>query len=126
MSVGNFQEAQRYYCGFGGAVLNDERRNNVYILDLMRRSGLRMVAAALLYAVIGTIAALITAFLLHAKGLPLLLTAVFSAGMLICAGLAGRRFLREPLFRARMLFLGEIGCFLGAVFCAAAGMDVTL
>lgn len=131
MASGNYAAAEKYYCSFGGAALSAERRGNVYILELIKRSGLRTVIAQVILALLFAVFLGITAAAALRSGqkpsaLFELLTPVFSALMLVCTGWSALRFLRNPLRQSRLLFFGEVFCFLAAVCCIFAGMDVTV
>ena len=131
MATGDFAAAQRCYCGFGGAVLNEERRSNVYILEQIKRSNLRTVIAQVILVLLFAVFLGVTAAIaLTAKWKPAvpfeILVPVFSLLMLGLTGWSVLRFLHNPLKQPGILLLGQIFCFLAAVCCLFVGMDVTV
>ena len=126
MSIGKYAQAQRFYCRFGGAALNEERRNHVFVLELIKRSDLRTIAAQFLFMLL---CAGFIGFLLlsgNATGIGKTIPLILTACMLGCAGFSVIQFLRNPLVQSKLLFFIEIFCFLGAVGFLFAGMDVTI
>lgn len=124
MTTGDFSKAHRYYCGFGAPVLNAERSAHVCVLEMMKRTNLRVVIAELLFALLGIVFAVVLAVMLPVSGGACLAAGLGAAVTAGCAVFAVCKFLQEPLAHTQLLYLGDLAGFFIALFSVILGTDV--
>ena len=126
MTAGEFAKAHRYYCGFGAPMLNAQQRDHVYVLELMKRTNLRVIVLEFLFALLGIAGALILAFRLPVSTGGFIGACIGAAVMAGCAVYAVCKFFKEPLFHSQPLYIAELTGFFAALFSLIIGTDVII